>query len=294
MVDLESEDDAYDVEPYVAVGDDGEPVTLGYYGAPGVPGFGLGAIYTDQQFSMVIADPDTDEAVACGDILRPDADEFGEAGLALVQLLPGRASSDGPGGRGHRADHPPARAGHHADPGADHPLHRARSACRPKRPAGYEGYVQGGQLRVAEPERSASSSRAEDDYDRRDAVSRPSRPRRATPSPSPTTDRPAHPASVWPRPTPTRTSRWSSRMRVGRAGRRAETSSSRTRRSSRRPGWRSCRSCRPVRPECRDSPSWTGWRCSASSTSRPRWSGSSCSPHPPTTDHRSSEEARAA
>ena len=41
-VDLESEDSAYDVEPYVAVGDDGEPVTLGYYGASGVPGFGLG------------------------------------------------------------------------------------------------------------------------------------------------------------------------------------------------------------------------------------------------------------
>ena len=86
---------AYDVEPYVAVGDDGEPVTLGYYGAPGVPGFGLAAIYTDQQFSMVIADADTDEAVACGDILRPDADEFGEAGLALVQLLPvGRRRGD--------------------------------------------------------------------------------------------------------------------------------------------------------------------------------------------------------
>jgi hypothetical protein len=88
MVDLESEDSSYDVEPYVAVGDDGEPVTLGYYGASGVPGFGLGAIYTDQQFSMVIADAESGEDVACGDILRPDADKFGEAGLALVQLLP--------------------------------------------------------------------------------------------------------------------------------------------------------------------------------------------------------------
>src|SRR5829696_8348393 len=87
-VDLESDDSSYDVEPYAAVGEDGEQVTLGYYGAPGVPGFGFGAIYTDQQFSMVIEDADTDEAVACGDILRPDADEFGEAGLALVQLLP--------------------------------------------------------------------------------------------------------------------------------------------------------------------------------------------------------------
>ena len=87
-VDLDSEGTSHDVEPYVAVGNDGEPVTLGYYGAPGVPGFGLSAIYTDQQFSMVIADADTNEAVACGDILRPDADEFSEAGAALVQLLP--------------------------------------------------------------------------------------------------------------------------------------------------------------------------------------------------------------
>jgi hypothetical protein len=86
--DLESEDNEYDVEPYVAVGADGEPVTLGYQGAPGVPGFGVAAIYTDQQFSLVIADPGSDEPVACGDILRPDADRFEEAGVAVVQLLP--------------------------------------------------------------------------------------------------------------------------------------------------------------------------------------------------------------
>lgn len=93
-VDLESEDRSYDVEPYVAVGHDGNPVTLGYYGSSGVPGFGLGAIYTDQQFSMVIEDADTSEAVACGDILRPDADEFGDAGLALVQLSPVGSSDE--------------------------------------------------------------------------------------------------------------------------------------------------------------------------------------------------------
>ncbi len=86
--DLESDDDAYDAEPYVAIGADGEAVTLGYYGSPGVPGFGFSAIYTDQQFSLVVADPDSGEAVACGDILRPDADQFGEAGMAVVQLLP--------------------------------------------------------------------------------------------------------------------------------------------------------------------------------------------------------------
>jgi hypothetical protein len=88
VADLESEGSAHDVEPYVAVDENGDPVTLGYYGAAGVPGFGLAAIYTEPQFSVVIADPDTDDAVACGDILRPDADQFTEAGLAMVQLLP--------------------------------------------------------------------------------------------------------------------------------------------------------------------------------------------------------------
>jgi hypothetical protein len=89
VVDVDGDDSSYDVEPYRALGGDGEPITLGYYGDAGVPGFGLGAIYGgDQQYSLVVEDPETDEAVACGDILRPEADEFGEAGLALVQLLP--------------------------------------------------------------------------------------------------------------------------------------------------------------------------------------------------------------
>ena len=89
IADVDGDDSTYDVEPYRAVGDDDEPTTLGYYGDEGVPGFGLGAIYGgDQQYSLVVEDPETDDAVACGDILRPEADEFGEAGLALVQLLP--------------------------------------------------------------------------------------------------------------------------------------------------------------------------------------------------------------
>ena len=65
-----------------------DPVTVAYYGSPGAPGFGLAAAYTDQDFSVVIADPDSGEPVACGDILEPAADKFVEAGLALVQLLP--------------------------------------------------------------------------------------------------------------------------------------------------------------------------------------------------------------
>ena len=147
VADLESEDDAYDVEPYVAVGDDGEPVTLGYYGAPGVPGFGLAAIYTDQQFSMVITDPGTDEAVACGDILRPDADEFGEAGLAVVQLLPvGSSDVEGVAAIQRTAlqrelDITPTqvRIILSTDP----------VSVPDEVAAGYEGYVQGGQLRVS-------------------------------------------------------------------------------------------------------------------------------------------------
>jgi hypothetical protein len=92
MVELESQDTGSDVGPYVALGADGQPVTLGYYGAPGVPSLGLAAIYTDHLFSMVITDPNTDSAVACGDILQPAADQFDEAGLAVVQLLPVESS----------------------------------------------------------------------------------------------------------------------------------------------------------------------------------------------------------
>jgi hypothetical protein len=87
-VELKSRED-HDVIPYLAKPDGGaEPVTLAYYGAAGAPGFGLAAAYTDQNFSLVITDIDTDDSVACGDILKPDADEFTEAGMALVELLP--------------------------------------------------------------------------------------------------------------------------------------------------------------------------------------------------------------
>ena len=88
VVDFESEEDANDVEPYVAIDANGKPITLGYYGSPGMPGFGFAAIYTGKQFSMVITNPDNGDAVACGDILQPAADRFREVGLAVVQLLP--------------------------------------------------------------------------------------------------------------------------------------------------------------------------------------------------------------
>jgi hypothetical protein len=85
-VTLTSEGDN-DVEPYLAkTGADDGTVVLGYYGSPGVPGFGFSAIYTDQAFSLVITE--AGDPVACGDILQPDQDEFAEAGAAVVQLLP--------------------------------------------------------------------------------------------------------------------------------------------------------------------------------------------------------------
>ena len=161
----------HDVEPYVAVGNDGEPVTLGYYGAPGVPGFGLAAIYTDQQFSMVIADADTDDAVACGDILRPDADEFGEAGRLWCSCCPGRRSSERrPRARCHRAGNAPARAGRHADPRPHHPRHRPVSAPADAA-AGYDGYVQGGRCESPAGDVHVDLKSRDDDH-RRDALPR--------------------------------------------------------------------------------------------------------------------------
>jgi hypothetical protein len=65
-----------------------EPVTVAYYGAPLAPGFGIAAVRTDQPFSLVITDTEAGNPVACGDILKPDNDDFAKAGLALIQLLP--------------------------------------------------------------------------------------------------------------------------------------------------------------------------------------------------------------
>ena len=160
--DLESEEDAYDVEPYDAVGSDGESVTLGYYGAPGVPGFGLGGIYTDEQFSLVIADPDSDEAVACGDVLRPDADEFGEAGLAVVQLLPvGSSEVEGLAAiqrttLERELDITPTQV-------------RIILSTEPvsvpaDEAAGYDGYLQGGQCESPQGELRVELTNQDDDY----------------------------------------------------------------------------------------------------------------------------------
>ncbi len=201
--DLESDDNEYDVEPYVAVAADGDLVTLGYNGSPGVPGFGLAAIYTDQQFSLVIADADSDDAVACGDILRPDADQYEEAGVAVVQLLP--VGSGDVGGLAviqrtslqRELDITPTRV-------------RIVLSTEPISVAGevadgYEGYVRGGYC-DSEPGEYGSSSRARTTTT--SCRSRHSPPTQVMPSPLRHTVSPAHRASVWPPPTRTRTSRW--------------------------------------------------------------------------------------
>lgn len=84
----------HDVIPYTAepVGG-GEAEVLGFYGAPRVPGIGYSAIYSGQRFSLVVTDPESDDRqVACGDLLRPEADKFRVTGLALIQLAPAGSS----------------------------------------------------------------------------------------------------------------------------------------------------------------------------------------------------------
>ena len=157
---------------------DGEPVTLGYYGAPGVPGFGVSAIYTDQQFSLVITDPDTDDAVACGDILRPDADQFGEAGVAVVQLLPGRSSSASKGSR--PSSGPRSSASWTSRrPGCGSSSPPTPVSAPAEAAAGYDGYVQGGHVRFA----GRATLRVE-----LKSRGRPRRRRRSRPSPAETGD----------------------------------------------------------------------------------------------------------
>jgi hypothetical protein len=82
----------HDIEPYLAkTGAGDETVVLAYFGSPRVWGFGFPLIYTDQPYSLVVTGPDG--SVACGDILTPDEERFGEAGLAVVQLLPVEGST---------------------------------------------------------------------------------------------------------------------------------------------------------------------------------------------------------
>lgn len=87
-VNLESEED-HDVNPYLArAAEDGETVTIAYYGAPAVLGFAFATIFTDERFSLVIVDPATNDPVACGDLLQPVNDDFDQIGLAIARLNP--------------------------------------------------------------------------------------------------------------------------------------------------------------------------------------------------------------
>ena len=92
----------HDIEPYLAkTGTGDETVVLGYYGSPGVPGFGFSASTPTSSSRWSSPDADDGDPVACGDILEPDADRFGEAGVAVVQLLPVGSIRRARGG-GHR------------------------------------------------------------------------------------------------------------------------------------------------------------------------------------------------
>ena len=164
VVDLDSDDSSYDVEPYRAVGDDDEPATLGYYGSAGVPGFGLSAIYTDQQYSLVVADPTTDDAVACGDILRPDADEFDSAGLALVQLLPVGSSDEEDAVQGMAAiERATLQRELDVTPTRVRILLSTGPVSTPEAAGGYGGYVQGGTCESPAGELQADLENRDDD-----------------------------------------------------------------------------------------------------------------------------------
>jgi hypothetical protein len=90
LIELEDARSDYAVEPYLAkVSGEDATVTLAYFGAPFAPGFGFSTMFTDEDvYSLVISDPDSGEAVACGDILQPDDENFEQIGLALIQLNP--------------------------------------------------------------------------------------------------------------------------------------------------------------------------------------------------------------
>ena len=88
-VDLATDDDAADVTPYLAEPSGSEDeTTVAFYGSALMPGYALASTYTDQNFSLALTEADSDEPVACGDILEPDSGDWTDAGLQLVQLLP--------------------------------------------------------------------------------------------------------------------------------------------------------------------------------------------------------------
>ena len=92
--------------------------------------------------------PTSGDPVACGDILEPDADRFGEAGLAVVQLLPvGDSAVQGVA----VIQRTPAAARARRDPDARaHPAVDGRRGQRRLREpaAGFDGYIQGGYVRA--------------------------------------------------------------------------------------------------------------------------------------------------
>jgi len=161
-VSLEGADDAHDIEPYVAVGHDGQPVTLGFYGAPGLPGLSVATIYSELRLSMVVTD-ERGAAVACGDLLEPADSRFGESGVAVAQLLPAGSSrvqglvSIERTTLQRELDITPTRA---------RIVLTTDPVTVPADPvAGYEGYVQSGTCEAPAGDLRAAFESEDDDYD---------------------------------------------------------------------------------------------------------------------------------
>ena len=263
VVDVESEDTAYDVEPYVAVGE-----------ASRSP-----SVTTAPRASRLRSRCDLHRPAVLDGDLRPRhrrrrrlrrhpparCRPVRGGGPAVVQLLP-VGSSDVEGVAAieratleRELDITPTRVRIIL---STDPVSVPDEAA-----AGYEGYVQGGRCE-SPPGEVRVELKSQDEYDVTPfkAVSADT----GDPVTVASYGSPGAPGFGLAAPTPIRTSRWSSRT-PNRASRpRAATFSKRTPTSSWRPDRRSCRSCRPVTPGCRDTPSWIGWGCSVSSTSRPR------------------------
>ena len=226
-VDLESEDDAYDVEPYVAVGDGrraGHPRLLRRPRRPRLRPRG------DLHRPAVLAGDHRPRHRRRRRLRRhpPARCRPSSVRRAWPWCSCSRsASSDVARGRGHRAGHASSASWTSRRPGSGSSSPPTPSACRPKRRPGTTATSRAGTCEspAGRASRSSLESRRRP---RRDAVPGRAPPRPATPSRSPTTGAPAHPASVWPRPTPTRTSRWSSRTPSRTSRSRAATSSNRT------------------------------------------------------------------
>ena len=205
---------------------------------------------------MVITDPDSDDAVACGDILRPDADRVRGSRRGRGAAAPGRVERRQGVAAIERARSSGSWTSRRPGLGSSSPP--SRSACRPKRQPATRG-----------TSRAGGASRRPDDV----RVELGERGRRYDVTPfqavSAETGRARHGRLLRVgRRTRLRAGRRLHRAgllaghrgpRIGRAGRvRRHPRTGRRRVHRGRTGARAA-PARPVTPGCRDTPSWIGW-----------------------------------